>query len=406
MVAFRIALVYRAFHREGSLARTAVELARHLSSNHEVHVFSIPERTDPSLAPGCTFHAVPAPPLGDGRHFSGRELISFARNAARLLERHPFDVVHTCAPSTWVGDLLHIPGIARGEAALQGLPAWRFRATLRHPGNLARLVIERRAVGNGAFSRFHVAAPSVRDDLERFYAVPADRVTVVYPGVDLEQFQPVTNRAAARAEVGVDDPTRLVLLFCGSDFHRKGLDRAIDCLAAAAVPAELLVVGSDPSQARFEHLARARGVGDRVRFLGSRSDSWRYFRAADVALLPTRADVWGVTPIEAMGCGVPSIVSAAAGSAAAVEEAGAGIVLPEPFDVRSLRDAVERFAGDPSLRHAMGSAGIEAARRYSWATRARLVEEELVAIAETVVGRRSPDRHHTTPAVDTPGGRS
>ena len=82
----RIALVYRSFHLSGSLARKTVELARHLSDDHDVHVFSIGARTDPELAPRCTFHDVSVGHVGDGNRFSARELLTFALRAARLID--------------------------------------------------------------------------------------------------------------------------------------------------------------------------------------------------------------------------------------------------------------------------------------------------------------------------------
>ena len=383
----RIALVYRSFQLTGSQARRTVELARHLSRRHDVHVFSIGSRTDISLAPRCAFHDVRVGHLGDGVRFSARELVTFGFRAARLVEPSAFDVVHACNPSTWIGDVLHLPGVARGEALLQGSGRVHLMAdNLRHPGNAARWLIERRALKSGSLRRIHVDAPSVVSDLWRYHEIPADRILVVPPAVNLVEFRPVEDAVAARASISVRDPARTVLLFCGSDFERKGLDRAIEALAATDVDAELLVVGSSDQEARFRALARHRRVEDRVRFLGTRKDPARYYQAADILVLPTRADVWGVTPIEAMASGIPSIVSDAAGSAVVVREAGAGIVLPEPLDVRDLREAVEHLARHPELRREMARKGLAAVAAHSWESRGKLVEDDLRALVEGRVG--------------------
>lgn len=377
----RIALVYRSFGLTGSLPRFSVELARYLSRRHDVHVFSIAARTEQSLAPGCTFHDVPVAAIGGGGGFCARELLSFARNASRLLQREQFDVVHARAPSTWVGDVLHLPGLARGEAELQGLSRVRFAAsTARHPGNAARVLVERRALANRGLCRVHVDAPSVRDDLERLYGIGPEHVLVAVPGVNLEEFRPAPDLAAARAAAGIPLDAS-VLLFCGHDFERKGLDRAIEALAAASSDVVLLVAGQSPAERRFRELAAARGVAERVRFLGVQRDTPRLYHAADLLLLPTRADVWGVTTIEAMACGVPPIVTAAAGSASAVSDGENGIVLPEPFDVRALRDAIDRLIGDPERRASMGHAAAEAARAFTWEEHGRHVEADLAALA-------------------------
>ena len=377
----RVALVYRSFGLFGSLSRRTVELARHLSARHDVHVYSIGARTDTSLAPECTFHDVAVVHQGDGTRFSGAELLSFAFRAARQVGRESFDVVHVCNPSTWVGDVLHLPGVARGESMLQGVSRKRFAASRMRPGNAARWVIEHRAVTRPSLRRIHVDAPSVVGDLERYYGISEERVLVVPPAVNLDEFRPADDKAKARASVSIHDPGRTVLLFCGSDFQRKGLDRAIEALAATHLDAELLVVGAHREEARFQALARALGVGERVRFFGSRTDTARFFQAADVLLLPTRADVWGVTPIEAMACGIPSIVTAAAGSATVVQEAGAGIVLGKSFDKGDLRAAIEQLAGNPGVRQEMGRNGLAAVGAHSWERRTALVESDLIDVA-------------------------
>lgn len=384
----RIALVYRSFHLSGSLARTTVELARHLSQRHEVHLFSIGARTDTTLAPSCIAHDVRVRRLGDGTRFSAAELMEFARRSAAMVSRESFDIVHVCAPSTWVGDVLRVPGVARGEAKLQGLDRWRFAATtVRHPGNAARLLIEKNAFRNRHLRRIHVEASSVLEDVVHDYGIAREDVLVVPPAVNLNEFSPTRDRNAARLEAGVDRRDRVVLLFCGSAFKRKGLDRAIEALALTDADVELLVVGRGRNEESFRALARRRGVEDRVRFLGGRSDAWRLYHAADIFVLPTRADVWGVTPIEAMACGVTPIVSAAAGSSSAIRDGETGIVLTEPFDVRDLRDAINRLAFDPSLRAAMGSAGVSAAAAHSWTARGETIEEDLVAVFEGRIGR-------------------
>lgn len=377
----RVALAYRSFQLTGSLARETVELARHLSRNHDVHVFSIGSRTDASLAPECTFHDVPVWHLGDGRRFSARELSSYARTAAALLGRETFDVVYTCAPSTWVADVLHVPGVAREEARLQGVPRWRYAAqAVRRPGDAVRRVLEHKALAYPGLRRIHAAAPSVKEALERHYGFEPANVVVFPPAVNLEEFRPPASKAAARAAAGVRDPDVPVLLFCGSAFTRKGLDRAIVAIAEAGLEAILLVVGSGDDEP-YRRLAATQGVRERVRFLGLRADAWRFYQAADIVLLPTRADVWGITPLEAMACSVPPIVTAAAGSSIAVRDGVTGVVLPEPFEQQALTAAIMRLVADPSLRTEMGKAGIAVAKRHSQVERSRRIEEDLVAVS-------------------------
>ena len=382
----RIALVYRSFHLGGSLPRGHVELARYLSSRgHDVHVYSNPLATEQELAPACTFHDVPVSGAGGSKGFSARELRSFARNAASMLASAAYDIVHTRAPSTWVGDVLHVPGVQRGEVELEGHGTARWLATrLRHPGNQARYELERRAIRNPGFERFHTAAPVVRDHLMRFYGIDETAIRVVTPGVNTGEFEP-GDQGAARHALGLPADGRPLVLFCGHDFVRKGLDRAIRATAASRSNPDLVVVGGNHDQERFEGIASECGVRERVHFFGARSDSPAFFQASDAFVLPSRAEIWGVTVIEAMACGIPPIVSAAVGSSTAVEDGADGFVFPADADPTQIAAVFDRVVGDPDLRRSMAHRCRATALRYSVEAHGRLVEQDL----EEIVARRA-----------------
>jgi glycosyltransferase involved in cell wall biosynthesis len=366
-----LALVYRHFNTTGSLPRFHVELVRGLSRRgHEVHVFSTAGTTDERLAPAAVFHDVPVVTVAPGR-FVARELGSFAWNAARMLERGSFDAIHTRHPSTWIADVLHVHGVFRARHH-EGTGRTRFLASqLRHPGNLSRTLIEWRAIRSSRVARFHVDSQLVCDDLERYYRVDPGQITVLPPGVNLDEFRP-GDRETARRELRL--PDGFLVLFCGHDFGRKGLDRLIDAIALMREGAHLVVVGGGDAA---PYMTRARRLGVDAVFLGSRSDPALAYQAADVFVLPTRVDMWGVTVVEAMACGLPAIVTANAGVATAVREGTTGFVLRDAFDVKELAALLDRVSSDPNLRTRMGSAGVDAARPFSWDVHVTRVEQEL-----------------------------
>lgn len=382
----RIALVYRSFHLGGSLPRFNVELARYLNSRgHEVHVYSNPLMTERALASECTFHDVPVSAVADSIAFSSRELRSFARNAAAMLREASYDVVHTRAPSTWVADVLHVPGVQRGEAELGGYSTARWAATLlRNSGDRARHAVERKAIRNPRVVRFHTDAPIVCDHLVRFYGVDREAIRSIPPGVNVDEFHP-GDRLTARRAAGLPVDDRPLVLFCGHDFVRKGLDHAILATAASETGFELVVVGHSGDQERFETLALQAGVRNRVHFAGARSDSAVFFQACDALVLPSRADVWGVTVVEAMACGIPPVVSPEVGSSIVVEEGVDGYVLPRSFDAQVIAATLDRAIGDPDRRTLMVSRCRATGVRYSWEAHGRLVEQDL----EEVVARRT-----------------
>lgn len=380
----RIGLIYRNFNLGGSLHRFHVELARNLADKgHDVHVYSIGATRDTSLAPDCTFHDVPVATIRPGE-FSARELLSFAVNAARAVRSERFDLVHTRLPSTWVGDIVHVPGVARGESARAGASALRrLASTGRHPGQLARLMLERKAVRSRQVIRYHVDSSQGLADLVRYYQVEPARVTIVPPGVNLDDFKPLVHKEELRHELGLPQ-TVAVILFCGHDFRRKGLDRAIAALAGMSQAAHLIIVGghSADDERHYRGLATALGVAERVQFVGPRRDTHRFFQAADVFVLPTRVDMWGTTVVEAMATGLPAIVTDVAGSADVVEDGVSGYVLPSPFHVDLLASLLDRLAADAELRQRIGETAREQVRGLDWKHHVDIVEADMLAIAE------------------------
>jgi glycosyltransferase involved in cell wall biosynthesis len=354
-------------------------LAQSLSRRgHDVHVYSVAATRDERLAPECVFHDVPAGAVGRERA-SARELHSFARNAARMLEGETFDAVHTRLPSTWVGDVIHVSGVVRARHR-DGAGRVRFAmSSLRHPARLPLLLTEHRAVRDSG-ARLHAESDLVRDDLERYYGVDRSRIAVITPGIDLDEFR-VRDRAAARRDLGL--PDGLVIVFCGHDFYRKGLDRLIDAVARMRQRCCLVVVGGGPARSFAE---RADAAGVDARFVGGRLDPARFYAAADMFVLPTRLDMWGVTVLEAMACGVPAIVSGIAGVAAAVANGETGVVLPEPFQLGDLAAALDRLADDSGLRRRLASAARAAVEAHSLDVHANRVEAELAWIAEGRAG--------------------
>ena len=200
----------------------------------------------------------------------------------------------------------------------------------------------------------------VKEEIQRAFRVAAEKLHVVYNGVDLAHFHP-QHRAALRGEgraaLGCQ-PRDTVFLFVGSGFFRKGLAAAIAALARCGSKSLwLAVVGKDGDQARFEDQARAAGVADRVMFLGAREDVRPFYAAADCLILPSRYDPFPNTALEAMAMGLPAIVSDRCGAAEIIEPGANGWVC-RPDDVEGL--AALMAAADRSMRDERAAAGARA----------------------------------------------
>jgi UDP-glucose:(heptosyl)LPS alpha-1,3-glucosyltransferase len=172
----------------------------------------------------------------------------------------------------------------------------------------------------------------VRRDVCRRHHVPADLVSVIYNGVDLERFHPrrkMTEGVAVRRSHGFE-PHHFVVLFLGTGYGRKGLDvllAAFPPFVARYPQARLLIAGYDSARPRFEKEAARLGLADQVAFAGGRRDSEAYFAAADLYVLPTRYDPFANTTLEAMASGIPVITTSRNGASEIMQHRAHGSVL-------------------------------------------------------------------------------
>ena len=331
----RLAVVARRVQRGESLASQALGAVRGLAERgHEVELFTIGATLEHDLVPGVTVRDVPVG-VSNGRIGLAREIASFAREAARLLEPARYDLVYSRLPGACPGDVLNVPGLVdreveawiagRGEAGLARQLKDRVQPIVR-PVTGVRRRGERRALAYPGLLFAEVAAPAIREDVLAACPLPPDRVVWAPPGVSLDALEPVERPA---------NPV-VSLLFCGHTFRRKGLDRAIEALARMREPARLVVVGGD-DPAPFLDLAREAGVADRVEFAGAVRDPAPFYRAADIVVFPSRVDVWASVVIEGMAAALPVVTSSGSGAAQAVET--------RPDRVRAARAARRRGAG-------------------------------------------------------------
>ena len=227
--------------------------------------------------------------------------------------------------------------------------------------------------------------------LERLYGAVPHRIEVVPPGVDHQLFTPGDQRSA-RAELGLGDGP--VLLFAGRIQALKGADvavRTLGCLtrtdtrpsdrAGPAGPAPtLLLVGGpsgvdgDAELARLHSLVAQLGLQERVKFVPPQPHGRLalYYRAADVCLVPSRSESFGLVALEAAACGTP-VVAAAVGGLRTIVAHGVSGFLVEGRDPADYAAYVSRLLADPALATGMSRGATVVAGRYRWSiTAARL----------------------------------
>lgn len=286
---------------------------------------------------------------------------SFARCVQRTLAREQFDLVQSHERIAGcdifrAGDGVHAAWLEqrRRQQSLLG----RIGAALS-PWHHYTLAAERQMFADPRLKAVICISELVRDDIRRFYGVPDEKLHVIYNGIDLDRYHPrlaAEHRRAVRAEYGIPDEAPL-FIYVGSGFERKGVGPLLQALARAAnQEIRLLVVGADKHLARYRQQAEALGIAGRVVFTGGLKDVRPAYGAADAFVLPTLYEPLSNAVLEALACGLPSIVSDHCGAAELITPGINGQVC-DALDVPALAAHLDSLAA-PGV-----AAGMRAAAR-------------------------------------------
>ena len=211
--------------------------------------------------------------------------------------------------------------------------------------------------------------------LTQLYGADPSRIEIVPPGVDHAFFSPGEQRGA-RAALGLGDEP--VLLFVGRIQPLKGVDVAVRTLAALAHPDAVLVVVGGASGAEGDHevervqkLAADLGVADRIHWIPPRPHHLlsTYYRAADVCLVPSRSESFGLVALEAAACGTPVVAAAVGGLRTIVAHAGTGFLV-DGRDPAMFAHYTEALLDSPALHAEVSAAAAQRAAGYTWSTTA------------------------------------
>ena len=308
---------------------------------------------------------------------------SFARAVRALWQREGYDLVQSHERIAGcdiyrAGDGVHQRWLAL--RAQDAGPLERLGIALS-PHHRYLCAEERRLFAHPRLRAVVCNSHMVRDEIRRTFAVPEDKLHVIYNGVDLDRFNPRerdAQRAEARARLGAHDG-ELVLAFVGSGFARKGLDTLLAAAAKAASQPRVIVVGRDRASPRFAALAATLGIAPQVTFSGGVEDVRPWYAAADALVLPTRYDPFPNVVLEALAMGLPALVSERCGAAEIVRDHESGYVTAVN-DSAALAARIDLLAAS-STREALGIGARRAAEPYSFDAMAA----KLVALYETLL---------------------
>ena len=227
-------------------------------------------------------------------------------------------------------------------------------------------------------------------DLVDGYGADPERVEVVPPGVDLAMFQPM-DRAEARREIGYGSGR--LLLFVGRLERLKGVEVAIRALALLRDrrhdDVRLLVLGEDSHEGdesemdRLKAIATEVGVRDRVDFIGSvaHHELPYFYAAADVCVMPSYSESFGLVALEAQSCGCPVVASGVSGLRSVVRDEVSGYLI-DGHEPAEYAERIGRVLADRELAEQMGRRGRLLAQRFSWTRTADRLEVLFDALVE------------------------
>jgi D-inositol-3-phosphate glycosyltransferase len=252
----------------------------------------------------------------------------------------------------------------------------RVKAETGDPEPQRRVDAEAQVIGCSDAILANCAAEA--SQLVRLYGADPDRVEIVAPGVVHAFFSP-GDRAGARAALAHLGPfPGPVLLFVGRIQPLKGLDVAVQALAALGDPDAVLVVvggasgpGGRRELDRIHKLAAGLGVGDRVRFADPQPHHVlsSFYRAADAVLVPSRSESFGLVALEAAACGTPVVAAAVGGLRTLVDHGRTGFLV-DGRDAGHYAAHTERILGDHELAADLSARAALAARDFTWSTAA------------------------------------
>ncbi|MFI4990033.1 MAG: glycosyltransferase family 4 protein [Solirubrobacterales bacterium] len=254
--------------------------------------------------------------------------------------------------------------------------AFRVHAAL--VGRMLRLA-ERISFRASRRASFVGVSEGVAAEIAEHYPELAQRTLSIHNGVDTEGFAPGVREQdarALRAQLGIA-PERLIAVFVGSEWERKGLEPLIRALAEA--PDWDVVVAGDGDRARYRQLADSLGVGRAVHWLGVTSDVQLVYSLGDAFVLPSSYETFSLVTFEAAASGLPLLATAVSGVRELIEDGRNGFLIDR--EPHTLAHRLNQLSEDPALRARLGASARESALAYSW--------EQMVAKHERLYARVS-----------------
>ncbi len=255
------------------------------------------------------------------------------------------------------------------------------------PYHRSVLMVEKRQMSAAGSRKIIAVCQQVKQEIMDTYHVPDSKVVVVHNGVDHERFNPRRRAREGRhirGELGIP-ADRPVVLFVGTGFRRKGLDRLLRIWNDRELEGVcLLVVGDDARLSSY----RNRWKRKEIVFVGAQRHVENYYAAADLFVLPSIQEAFGNVVLEALASGLPVITVAGVGPTDKMQGELKEGILADPDDPTELKSKMLRFL-DPARWSSLSHQARQLAEKFSWQRYLDGVENCL----EDILARRRTDEN-------------
>jgi D-inositol-3-phosphate glycosyltransferase len=244
--------------------------------------------------------------------------------------------------------------------------------------------------------RIIAATQAEKDQLENLYGADPEKLVIIPPGVDTSHFYPIP-ADEAKSFIGLSPKDRM-LLFVGRIEPLKGLETLIRAIAdmtekgiMTRCAQYLVIIGGDPQDTnrainaemkRLQALCKEININDLVLFIGKRGQASLpyYYSAAEVVVVPSHYESFGLVALEAMACGTPVVASQVGGLAHLVQDGITGFFVPNG-NADILSDRLGCLICNKDLREKMGRQAAEYARQYAW----EKITEKIIDLYEQLI---------------------
>ncbi|MGB2551837.1 glycosyltransferase family 4 protein [Campylobacter sp. MOP51] len=233
------------------------------------------------------------------------------------------------------------------------------KKSLLNPLNLVYCYLERRCFENS--KKIIANSNFVKNQIVQTYEIPEEKIKVIYNGVKI---QDDFNKLEAKNELNIQFDIRAdipLILFVGSGFERKGVNEFLHLLSKLKSQFQALIIGKDKKINAYKQLAKSLNLADKVKFLGARNDIWKFYKASDIFIFPTRYEPFSNVVLEALSFKNAVITTA---------QNGASEILPKDFVMSSPSDenvlsVIEKLLNDAKFLSSTQAASFGLAKNFS-----------------------------------------